>query len=105
MQDGQGQPAPSFVRSLGVTGVLFLTLSVTTPASSVFVFIPDMIAIAGTGAIWAFLIAAIVCVATAFIYAELSSAWPVAGGNMSWLRTRRAVCGLRDAGASTRSTT
>ncbi|MDB5695665.1 MAG: amino acid transporter, partial [Sphingomonas bacterium] len=82
MQDGQLQPAtpPPFVRSLGITGVLFLTLSVTTPASSVFVFIPDMIAIAGTGAIWAFLIAAIVCVATAFIYAELSSAWPVAGG-------------------------
>lgn len=82
MQDGEGQPAtpPAFVRSLGVTGVLFLTLSVTTPASSVFVFLPDMIAIAGTGAIWAFLIAAVVCVATAFIYAELSSAWPVAGG-------------------------
>jgi amino acid transporter len=82
MQDGQGQPAAPtpFVRSLGLVGVLFLTLSVTTPASSVFVFMPDMIAIAGTGAIWAFVIAALVCVATAFIYAELSSAWPVAGG-------------------------
>ena len=82
MQDGQLQPAPPapFVRSLGVVGVLFLTLSVTTPASSVFVFIPDMLGVAGTGAIWAFLIAAIVCVATAYIYAELSSAWPVAGG-------------------------
>lgn len=82
MQDGQLQPAAPapFVRSLGVVGVLFLTLSVTTPASSVFVFIPDVIATAGTGAIWAFLIAALVCVATAFIYAELSSAWPVAGG-------------------------
>lgn len=82
MQDGQLQPAPPapFVRSLGVVGVLFLTLSVTTPASSVFVFIPDMLGAAGTGAIWAFLIAALVCVATAYIYAELSSAWPVAGG-------------------------
>ena len=82
MQDGQGQPAAptAFARSLGVTGVLFLTLSVTTPASSVFVFLPDMLAIAGTGAIWAFLIAAVVCVATAYVYAELSSAWPVAGG-------------------------
>ena len=82
MQDGQPTPPQQAVltRSLGVAAVLFLTLSVTTPASSVFVFIPDMIAIAGTGAIWAFLIAALVCVATAFIYAELSSAWPVAGG-------------------------
>ena len=82
MQEAQLQPAPPapFVRSLGVVGVLFLTLSVTTPASSVFVFVPDMLGVAGTGAIWAFLIAALVCVATGFIYAELSSAWPVAGG-------------------------
>ena len=82
MQEGQLQPASPtpFVRSLGVTGVLFLTLSVTTPASSVFVFVPDMIKEAGTGTVWALLIAAVVCVATAYIYAELSSAWPVAGG-------------------------
>ncbi|WP_419808210.1 APC family permease [Sphingomonas sp.] len=82
MPDDQLRPvAPGpLTRSLGLLGVLFLTLSVTTPASSVFVFVPDMLAAAGTGAIWAFVIAAIVCVATAFIYAELSSAWPVAGG-------------------------
>ena len=82
MQDGQLTPAvpTPFARSLGVMGVLFLTLSVTTPASSVFVFVPDMLAVAGTGAIWAFLIAAVVCIATAYIYAELSSAWPIAGG-------------------------
>ena len=75
-------PAPptAFARSLGVTGVLFLSLSVATPASSLFVFVPDMLAVAGTGAVWAFAIAALVCVATAYIYAELSSAWPVAGG-------------------------
>ncbi|WP_425229659.1 APC family permease [Sphingomonas sp.] len=78
-QLGSDAPPP-FVRSLGVLGVLFLTLSVATPASSVFVFIPDMFGAAGTGAVWAFVIAALVCVATAFIYAELSSAWPVAGG-------------------------
>lgn len=72
-------PTP-LARSLGVAGVLFLTLSVTTPASSVFVIVPGMLQVAGTGAIWATLIAALVCVATAYIYAELSSAWPVAGG-------------------------
>ncbi|MFL0414717.1 APC family permease [Sphingomonas sp. 179-A 2A2 NHS] len=72
-------PTP-LARSLGVAGVLFLTLSVTTPASSVFVIVPGMLQVAGTGAIWATLIAAVVCVATAYIYAELSSAWPVAGG-------------------------
>ena len=82
MQDGQfkaATPAP-FARSLGVVGVLFLTLSVTTPASSVFVIVPGMLQEAGTGAIWATLAAAIVCIATAYIYAELASAWPVAGG-------------------------
>ncbi|MFX5476488.1 amino acid permease, partial [Acinetobacter baumannii] len=60
--------------------MLFLTLSVTSPASSVFVIVPGMLHAAGTGAVWAMLIAALVCVATGFIYAELSSAWPVAGG-------------------------
>lgn len=72
-------PAP-LARSLGVVGVLFLTLSVTTPASSLFVIVPGMLQVAGTGAIRATLIAGLVCVATAYIYAELSSAWPVAGG-------------------------
>ena len=72
-------PQP-LVRSLGVMGVLFLTLSVATPASSVFVIVPGMLQVAGTGAIWAMVLAGIVCVATAFVYAELSSAWPVAGG-------------------------
>ena len=60
--------------------VLFLTLSVTTPASSVFVIIPGMLQAAGSGALWAMIISAVVLVATAFIYAELSSAWPIAGG-------------------------
>lgn len=67
-------------RSLGFAGVLFLTLSVATPASSVFVIVPGMLQAGGTGALWAMGIAGIVCVATAFIYAELSSAWPIAGG-------------------------
>lgn len=82
MLDDQLQPAPpsSLVRSLGVVGVLFLTLSVTTPASSVFVIIPGMMQVAGTGAVWAMILAGVVCVATAYVYAELSSAWPVAGG-------------------------
>jgi amino acid transporter len=70
----------TFKRSLGPWGVLLLTLSATTPASSVFVIVPEMLQVAGSGALIAMLIAAIVCVATAFVYAELSSAFPVAGG-------------------------
>lgn len=70
----------SLTRSLGVAGVLFLTLSATTPASSVFVIVPEMLQVAGSGALIAMALAALVSAATAFIYAELSSAWPVAGG-------------------------
>jgi len=74
-------PAPKKLpRSLGLAAVLFLTLSVTTPASSVFVIIPGMLQVAGSGALWAILISGLVLVATAYIYAELSSAWPIAGG-------------------------
>jgi amino acid transporter len=75
------QAAPQgLVRSLGLFGVLFLTLSVATPVSSLFVIVPGMLQVAGTGAVWAVLLAALVCVATAYVYAELASNWPVAGG-------------------------
>ena len=74
-------PAPrSLSRSLGMLGILFLTLSAITPASSVFIIVPDLLSAAGTGALWAMIIAGIVGIATAYVYAELSSAWPVAGG-------------------------
>ena len=74
-------PTPHpLARCLGVAGILFLTVSATTPASSVFVIMPGMLQTAGSGALWAFLLAGVVCVATAFVYAELSSAFPIAGG-------------------------
>jgi amino acid transporter len=72
-------PRP-LARSLGLPGILFLTLSVTTPASSVFVIVPGMFHAAGSGALLALLIAVLICLATGVVYAELSSAWPVAGG-------------------------
>jgi amino acid transporter len=83
VQPAEPLPAPTLQplrRSLGVVGILFLTLSAITPASSVFIIVPEMLKDAGTGALWAMLIAGVVCVATAYLYAELSSAWPVAGG-------------------------
>jgi amino acid transporter len=90
LSNTQGEPLPAvptapyvlrpLKRRLGFAGVLFLTLSVATPASSVFVIIPGMFEAAGTGAALALLLAALICVTTALIYAELSSAWPVAGG-------------------------
>jgi amino acid transporter len=66
-------------------GVLFLTVSTITPAASVFVIGSDVIAQAGTGAILAFLLAAILCVPVALAYAELSSAFPLTGAEYTFL--------------------
>ena len=72
-------PRP-LARTLGLPSVLFLTLSISTPASSVFVILPGMVGAAGSGALLALLIAILICLATGVVYAELASAWPVAGG-------------------------
>ena len=68
-------PAKAFTRSMRVTGVLFLTLSAVTPASSVFVVIPGIIQQAGTGAFISMGAAAVVALAMAYVYAELASAY------------------------------
>ena len=67
-------------RCLGLLGVLFLTLSAASPASSLFIIVPGMLQSAGSGTLWAFLLASVVCVATAYVYAELSAAFPLTGG-------------------------
>jgi amino acid transporter len=72
--------APSLKRSMKMLGNMLITVSVITPASSIFIIAPGVVQQAGTGAFLAFAIAAIVCVCTALVYAELSSAYPLAGG-------------------------
>src|ERR1700733_6852589 len=67
-------------RSMRVIGALLLTLSSVTPASSVFVIVPGVIAQAGTGAFISMVAAALLSVPIAYVYAELSSAFPIAGG-------------------------
>ena len=74
-------PAPrTLARRMKVTGALLLTLSSVTPAASVYVIIPGIIGQAGTGAFLALAAAAVVGLAMAFVYAELASAHPLAGG-------------------------
>ena len=68
------------VRRMGLAGVLFLTVSAATPASSVFIIVPDVIRQAGTGAVWALAAAGVVALLVALSYAELASAFPHAGG-------------------------
>ena len=68
------------IRSMKLLGALFLTLSAATPASSVFVIVPDVLSQAGTGALLSMAAAALIAVCVAQVYAELGSAFPFAGG-------------------------
>jgi amino acid transporter len=67
-------------RSLKLLGALLLTLSATTPASSVFIIAPGVVQQAGTGAFLSFALAALISLSSAYVYAELSSAFPLTGG-------------------------
>jgi amino acid transporter len=68
-------------RSISVLGNIFITLSGVTPAASVFIIAPVALVAAGSGSFWSFVFAAIVGVFMAFCWAELSSAYPIAGGD------------------------
>jgi len=68
-----------------VIGTLLLTLSSVTPASSVFVIVPGVIQQAGTGAFLSMLAAGLLCFPVALVYAELASAFPIAGGEYCML--------------------
>ena len=68
-------------RGLGVFGNIAITLSAVTPASSVFIIVPFILNVAGTGAFLAMLFAAIVGVFMAYSWGELSAAFPIAGGD------------------------
>ncbi|WP_410659183.1 APC family permease [Amycolatopsis sp. lyj-112] len=71
---------PALRRGLRTLGTLLITLSAISPASSVFIIAPGVISGAGTGAFYSFVAAGVVGVFMAFVYAELASAFPVAGG-------------------------
>ena len=70
-------------QSMRRLGCLLITVSNVTPAASVFVMGQDVIRQAGTGALWCFIAAGVLALLTAYVYAELSSAFPVTGGEYS----------------------
>lgn len=76
-----GRYKQDLARSIGVLGNIFITLSGVTPAASVFIIAPVALIAAGSGSFWSFVFAAIVGVFMAFCWAELSSAYPIAGGD------------------------
>ncbi|HEY1751712.1 MAG TPA: APC family permease [Caulobacteraceae bacterium] len=72
-------------RSMRRVGNLLITISAITPAASVFIMGQQVTQQAGTGAIVCFLAAGLVALMTAFVYAELSSAFPLTGAEYSMM--------------------
>ncbi len=67
-------------RSLTFKENILITLSSVTPASSVFIIVPAAINAVGGASALAFFVAALVGIAVGLCYAELSSAFPITGG-------------------------
>lgn len=80
----QGSYTQELSRSLSLGGNILITLSAVTPASSVFIIIPSVLAAVGGASFLAFLASAFVGIFMAFCYAELASAFPIAGGEYSF---------------------
>ncbi len=70
----------SLNRGLNFLGNIALTVSDITPTASLLVIGPVVIAIAGTGSIWAYLIGCFLALNVALCMGELGSMYPSAGG-------------------------
>ncbi|MEW1748733.1 APC family permease [Streptomyces angustmyceticus] len=79
--------APQLTRSIGVVGGTLLTLSCLTPASSLFVIVPDSFASLGTGTALTIAVAALLCIGVAFTYSELGTLIPSSGGEYAMVGT------------------
>jgi amino acid transporter len=76
--------AQDLARSLTLRENVMITLSSVTPASSVFIIVPAVIAGIGGASALAFAVAAIAGIFMAYCYSELSSAFPVTGGEYAF---------------------
>ncbi|MFD7813816.1 APC family permease [Streptomyces sp. NPDC059785] len=74
-------------RSIGVVGGTLLTLSCVTPASTLFVVVPDLFSTLGTATALTIAIGSLLCIAVAFCYAELGTLVPSAGGEYAMVST------------------
>ncbi|CAL9567859.1 hypothetical protein SUDANB145_04758 [Streptomyces sp. enrichment culture] len=83
---GTGGPR-TLKRSIGVVGGTLLTLSCVTPASTLFVVVPDLFGSLGTATALTIAIGSLLCIAVAFCYCELGTLVPSAGGEYAMVST------------------
>src|SRR4029079_6812459 len=73
---------------LGVTAVILLTVSCITPASSLFIIVPELLATQGSGVVIALLLGVVVSIAVGACYAELGTRTPSSGGEYAMVTHR-----------------
>ncbi|MGW4895752.1 APC family permease [Kitasatospora sp. NPDC004240] len=83
----EGAAPQKLKRSIGVVGGTLLTLSCVTPASTLFVIVPDLFASIGSATALAIAIGSVLCIAVAFCYSELGTLIPSAGGEYAMVGT------------------
>ncbi|MGW4158280.1 APC family permease [Streptomyces sp. NPDC004788] len=82
------EPVPQKLkRSIGIVGGTLLTLSCVTPASTLFVVVPDLFSGVGTYAALTIAIGSLLCIGVAFCYSELGTLIPSAGGEYAIVST------------------
>ncbi len=77
--------AQQLSRGLTFKENILITLSAVTPASSVFIIVPAVINGIGGASALAFVIAGVIGIFVALCYAELSSAFPITGGEYAFV--------------------
>lgn len=80
---GQEPEPEPLDRTLGVFGGVLLTLSCITPASSLFIIVPDLLATQGSGTTLTLVLSALLSLGVGLCYAELGTLVPSAGGEYS----------------------
>jgi len=70
---------------LGVTAAVLLTISCITPASSLFIIVPELLATQGSGVVIALVLGLVVSVAVGACYAELGTRTPSSGGEYAMI--------------------
>lgn len=84
MTDSSPRYAQDLERSLGIRENILITLSAVTPASSVFIIVPALIANLAGGSVLAMLLGGVIALFVGLCYAELSSRYPISGAEYPW---------------------